>query len=123
MTSRCAVLALAALIGACATHWKGSLYVDPPPELVDSGTCNDTEPIYRPMPIYPKGALKGRQEGWVVMLFSVTEAGYPADIEIIGSSPRGIFEQAALDSVQNSRYTVASFKREKCHQRVTFRVK
>jgi len=55
-------------------------------------------------PVYPAAALRDGVEGWVEISFTITEAGTVSDIEVVDSSPRGVFESAATEAVASWRY-------------------
>ena len=55
-------------------------------------------------PEYPRQALTHNVEGWVEMVYSVTAAGKVTGVKVINSTPRGIFESAAVDAVSHLKY-------------------
>jgi TonB family protein len=55
-------------------------------------------------PTYPAAALHNRIEGWVELMFTITETGAVRDIEVMDAQPRGVFESAATQAVGNWRY-------------------
>ena len=60
-------------------------------------------PIVRVLPIYPRRAQTMGLEGWVILEFTVNEAGTTEDIRVLDSS-NGIFETAAVRSVEKYKY-------------------
>jgi protein TonB len=60
--------------------------------------------VYAADPVYPASALRSGVEGWVELLFTITETGAVRDIEIVDAEPRGVFESAATQAVGNWRY-------------------
>ncbi|MBD3648210.1 MAG: TonB family protein [Pseudomonadales bacterium] len=60
-------------------------------------------PIYKEMPRFPRRALDRRLSGWAVVEFTVDDAGFTRDHEIVESSDT-IFEDAALTSAKSFRY-------------------
>ncbi|RLT96005.1 energy transducer TonB [Ketobacter sp.] len=61
-------------------------------------------PVYRVPPQYPRKALFDRVEGWVVVEFTIGTQGEVKDARVVESSPRGTFDQAALDAVRRFRF-------------------
>jgi TonB family protein len=55
-------------------------------------------------PVYPPTALRDHVEGWVELMFTITETGSVRDIEVVDSAPRGVFESAASAALENWRY-------------------
>ncbi len=55
-------------------------------------------------PVYPPDALARDVSGSVELEFTVTPAGEVADIQVISAEPRGVFEQAAITALSQSRY-------------------
>jgi protein TonB len=55
-------------------------------------------------PVYPASARQGHVEGWVELMFTITETGSVRDIEVVDAEPRGVFESAAMQAVSGWRY-------------------
>ena len=53
---------------------------------------------------YPGDALRKNIEGWVELSFTVTAEGKVANVTVLASSPRGIFEAAAAKALSRARY-------------------
>ena len=68
----------------------------------------DTSPVVlsRVLPRYPHRALLRKQEGEVVVEFTITERGtvQPDSIVVIESSPAGVFESAVLRAIKRWRF-------------------
>jgi TonB family protein len=60
--------------------------------------------VYSTDPVYPPAALRDRVEGWVELNFTITETGAVRDIEVVDSSPRGVFESAAMEALGSWRF-------------------
>ncbi len=61
-------------------------------------------PLYRVEPRYPSQALKRKVEGYVVMRFTIDEAGRPTDIEVVEAEPSRMFEREAMRALRNWKY-------------------
>jgi len=59
-------------------------------------------------PKYPAQAERAGIEGEVVVGFALTPEGRPRDLEIIESTPPGVFDDAAMDAVRSWRYEQVS---------------
>lgn len=57
-------------------------------------------PLVRVKPKYPVRALSRHIEGWVKIEFTVSAIGTVANAVVIGASPAGIFDDAALDAIK-----------------------
>jgi protein TonB len=68
------------------------------------GGDRDVVPLVRVDPVYPPQARQRRIEGWVDVEFTIGPAGTVEDVKVIGSNPRGVFEQATLRAVRRYRY-------------------
>ncbi len=62
-------------------------------------------PISRVAPDYPPSALRRGLEGWVQIRFTVTPAGTVEDPVVVDADPKGYFEDAALASIAQWRYS------------------
>lgn len=56
---------------------------------------------------YPTAAMRTRQEGWVVVGFTVDSDGKTTDVKVIDSQPRHVFDRSAIDAVERYRFTPA----------------
>lgn len=61
------------------------------------------QPLSMAPPEYPREALRRREEGYVVLEFTIGTDGRTRDIEVVDSEPRHTFEQEARRAV--SRWT------------------
>ena len=68
--------------------------LDAPPSLV--GSCTAQVPAF---------ARQTNQSGWVMVQFTLDPAGNVQAPRVRASSPRGVFDQAALDAIRRCRYT------------------
>ncbi len=59
-------------------------------------------------PHYPPAAVRSRQEGWVVVSFTVDKDGKTSDIKVVDAQPRRIFDRAAIEAVERYVFTPAS---------------
>ncbi len=53
---------------------------------------------------YPRAALQSGTEGWVDVAFDVTPEGKVANIVVVDSSPRNVFDSAAKSALSRARY-------------------
>jgi periplasmic protein TonB len=56
---------------------------------------------------YPTAAMRARQEGWVLVSFTIDPAGRTGDIKVVDAQPRRVFDRAAMDAVQRYQFTPA----------------
>jgi len=71
---------------------------------VSAGSDRDVVPLVRINPEYPQRALSRGIEGWVTIQFTITETGSVAEPTVVDSSPKGMFEEAALKAIAKWRY-------------------
>lgn len=57
---------------------------------------------------YPTVATRTRQQGWVVVSFTVDADGGTSDVKVVQSQPRHIFDRAAVDAVERYRFNPAT---------------
>lgn len=69
-----------------------------------AGGGPDLVPLSTSRPQIPKRACALGIEGWAAVTFTVTPGGDVTNIEIIGADPRGVFEQAMVESVKDWLY-------------------
>ncbi|HET6725638.1 MAG TPA: TonB family protein [Gammaproteobacteria bacterium] len=77
-------------------------------------------PITAITPYYPKSALKNGVEGRVTLEFTIASNGKAEDIEVLRSSPAGVFDKAAIKALSNSVFKPASGESGPKATRATF---
>ncbi|WP_203292170.1 energy transducer TonB [Maricaulis parjimensis] len=70
--------------------------------------CCDAEPLTRREPRYPYEAAVSDLDGVVYVRFDVTADGRTENVEVIGSFPPGIFDDASVEAVRRWRYQPAT---------------
>jgi protein TonB len=62
------------------------------------------QPIIHADPVYPPSALSRGTKGMVELQYIVRQDGTTDDIVILGASPPGVFDRAAIEAVRHWRY-------------------
>jgi TonB family protein len=87
--------------------------VAPPPAVpqMDAGAvaalslpADENDRVFSTDPVYPPAALQNRIEGWVELMFTITETGAVRDVEVVDAQPRGVFESAATQAIGHWRF-------------------
>lgn len=79
-----------------ATRWYGAREVDLHPKA-----------LQRLKPPYPEAARRRGQEGSVKIRFRIDEFGQVQEVEVVESSPPGVFDAAALETLRKVRFEPA----------------
>ncbi|MCG8413050.1 MAG: energy transducer TonB [Pseudomonadales bacterium] len=66
--------------------------------------ADDLVPLSMLPPQYPPAARARGTEGWVDLLFTVTDRGIVSDAQVIESEPAEIFDRAAIDAALRWRF-------------------
>lgn len=98
-----AALTIAALLTANTTLAN----VPPPPLKGADAKINEAMPVKRVEPAYPTKAIKENLEGYVVFKFDITETGATDNIEVVKSSPEGVFDKTAMIAFKQWQYKPA----------------
>jgi len=61
-------------------------------------------PIHSPAAKYPSWQAAKRQDGWVLLEYTILSNGHTDNIHILDSSPKDIFDQSAIDAIKQYRY-------------------
>ena len=88
---------------------------EPPPERTATGIdpataaalampADEIGRVHSVDPVYPPAALREHVEGWVELMFTITETGAVRDIEVVDAEPRGVFESAASEALGAWRF-------------------
>jgi TonB family protein len=70
----------------------------------DKAKLEPESPIIRIEPIYPIEAAENGIEGSVILSFDIQKNGKVSHVNIVSAEPKGIFERAAKDAVQQWKY-------------------
>jgi len=73
-------------------------------ERTAMGQDRDVIPVVRIAPEYPPKPLADQIEGWVKVQFTITPTGTVHDAFVVDSSPKNVFDAAALKSIARWRY-------------------
>ena len=65
---------------------------------------DELDRVFSTDPVYPSAALRNHVEGWVELNFTITETGTVRDIDVVDSSPPGVFESAASEALGSWRF-------------------
>ena len=92
---------------------KGSMLVAIPGARTGAGgraaggrpqPTSDAIPLVRVPPQYPMRALMNRTEGWVLVVFTISESGAVQNPRVVQAEPPNLFDQAALRAVSRWKY-------------------
>ena len=70
----------------------------------DTSPSSGLVPISQLQPPYPRAEAAKGIEGWVSLRFEVRQDGTVGNVQVLNGSPRGVFDQAAVNAVQRWRY-------------------
>ncbi|MFN0002517.1 MAG: energy transducer TonB [Pseudohongiellaceae bacterium] len=71
---------------------------------LSAGNDRDVIPLVRINPDYPPRALSRGIEGWVQVQFTISETGSVIDATVVDSSPKNVFDDAAIKAITRWRY-------------------
>ena len=64
----------------------------------------DVIPVKRVEPLYPRRARDRGIQGWVCVMFTITEEGTVENLETLASAPQGYFEATAIETIRQWGY-------------------
>lgn len=64
----------------------------------------EPKPLFRRNPIYPRGALQSRTEGYAIAQFTINDAGFAEDISILETRGSSGFGRATKDYLEGLRF-------------------
>lgn len=101
-----ALILVSFVIVACASAPIISAPEDAPDEPHFWNYKDDTYPaLVKAAPKYPERLMRQGQEGWVLVEYSLNEAGEVVDPTVLRSSPKEEFDAAAIEAIKRWRYT------------------
>lgn len=78
-----------------------------PPTPKAAGITRGAEVVQAAAAQYPMQAARNQTSGYAVVEFTVSAAGDVTGAHVVNSSPRGVFDQAAVRAVEQSKYKPA----------------
>jgi protein TonB len=72
---------------------------------IEMGRGKDPQPVYRTQTSYPPAMYQQRIEGDVDIAYSLDPNGIVTDARVASSTPARVFDQAALESFKQWRFT------------------
>jgi protein TonB len=79
-----------------------------PAPAADNGAISDAVLIRQVNPRYPTAAMRANQEGWVDVEVTVGADGGVANVAVVDSQPKHVFDRAAIDAVSKWAYKPAT---------------
>ena len=79
----------------------------PPPAAKPVGETRAAKVVQAASPSYPLQAARTHTSGYAVVEFTVSASGSVQDPHIVDSSPRGVFDGAAVQAVKQSKFDPA----------------
>jgi len=73
----------------------------------NGGVTRDASLVKASPARYPPAAVRTRQEGWVLVSFTVDEEGRTRRVKVLDSKPGRIFDRAAIEAVDRYRFDPA----------------
>jgi TonB family protein len=98
------------------------------PSASGIGTAGATPAIINAHPtrplsaVFPQQALAAKVTGYVVVEFTLRADGRAADIAVVESQPKGVFDRSAIDGVAKGRFDTSALGPERKPQRARIRM-
>jgi protein TonB len=88
--------------------------------VVSAATLRRTKTVE---PVYPAGARRRNEEGWVEVAFTVTPVGGVEKVEVRNSNPSTVFDEAAMKAVEQWRFEPIKVNGQAISQRAIVRLR
>lgn len=109
-----AAIALAILLlPACSMMPASTIDATPPPAGFTQASECQAHPTVEPALTRP-ATIPARQTGWVAMTFDLFSQGRPSNIQVLDSSPKGLFVKAAIEAMSHAAFVPDSERRVGC---------
>lgn len=72
-----------------------------------AGATHGVNVVHMATPQYPVAAAREHTSGYATMEFTVGPSGSVSNVHVVASSPRGVFEQAAMQVIRESQFAPA----------------
>ena len=90
--------------GSTAINLGGPVVIEQPPIGVGIAGTGQMIPFIKVPPQYPQSALTKGVEGYVDVMFDVTELGTTDNIRVVGFHPSSVFNRSVLKAIKNWKY-------------------
>lgn len=90
--------------GSTAINLGGPVVIEQPPIGVGIAGTGQMIPFIKVPPQYPQSALAKGVEGYVDVMFDVTELGTTDNIRVVGFHPSSVFNRSVLKAIKNWKY-------------------
>lgn len=90
--------------GSTSPGFGGPIVIEKPPIAAGIGATGQMIPFIKVPPQYPQSALAKGVEGYVDVMFDVTELGTTDNIRVIGFQPSSVFNRSVLKAIKNWKY-------------------
>jgi TonB family protein len=81
---------------------EDTTWCKPNPSSATATTVRTVTPVYWARAIYPRVALRQGLEGRVMVRLTVSDTGRVDYVEVLESTPRGVFDKATIDAARKS---------------------
>ena len=78
--------------------------------MTDDSVDTPPRPVYQAPLAYPRGARSQGLQGYVVLSLLISAAGEIEKVQVLEAEPSGIFEESAIQGVQNWRFEPAQYQ-------------
>lgn len=79
----------------------------PPPAPKPVGETHGAKVVKMAAAQYPIAAARNQTSGYATVEFTVTATGAVSNVHVVDSSPRRVFDQAAIQAIKNSKFEPA----------------
>ena len=100
----------------------GAMNTAPDEDVIETVSISALERISYVAPRYPRAAQRRNTSGYVDLAFTVTTSGTVSDIEITQSEPGTLFDDAAVEAVEQWRFKPATENGQAVRKRVAVRM-
>jgi len=85
--------------------------------LMGNQSDQDARPVVRVNPKYPMGALRNGVQGWVKLVFDISEIGEVINVKVLDSEPKRVFDKAAKQALRKWKYRAKSIDGKQVQQK------
>ena len=127
MNAHCGVVIIIAaqlLLSSCAAEPSVPQMISPDAErlgvpIIPKALNCDVDITKQASPGYPRSAIRKGVEGWVILEYSLDGTGRAHDIVVVNSTPKNLFEQAAITALKQVEFK-SNVVRSKCQASFTY---
>jgi TonB family protein len=107
------------VVSACSLMPRSTIGTVPPPADFSRGAECQAHATVEPSLSRPP-TIPDQQGGWVAVTFDLFSQGRPSNVQVVDSSPKGLFDKVAIEGLSHAAFVPDTERRVGCRYLMVF---